>query len=84
MPLLRAFDDSKGRGVCRTCGAAIWWMQLVSGKRHPFNEQPNDPMRGTPVSAAPDEIRDGRRVLVIDAADSHFATCRDSRDWKKK
>jgi hypothetical protein len=81
--VLRAFDDSKGRGVCRTCGASIWWMQLVSGKRHPFNEQPNDPMRGTPVPQS-EELADGRRVLVIDASASHFATCKDSKDWKKK
>lgn len=80
MPLLRAFDDSKGRGVCRTCGAPIWWMQLVSGKRHPFNEASD---HGTPPPQA-EEIVSGRRVLVIDASASHFATCRDSKDWKSK
>ena len=80
MPLLRAFDDSKGRGVCRTCGAPIWWMLLVSGKRHPFNAAG---VHGTPAPAAPDEQKDGRRVLVIDAAHSHFASCKDAKDWKK-
>ena len=80
MPLLRAFDDSKGRGVCRTCGAPIWWMLLVSGKRHPFNEAGD---HGTPPSAAQDEQKAARRVLVIDAAHSHFASCKDAKDWKK-
>jgi hypothetical protein len=81
VPLLRAFDDSKGRGVCRTCGASIWWMQLVSGKRHPFNAAGDG---GTPPPAKAYESQDGRRVLVIDALASHFASCKDSRDWKKK
>ncbi len=78
--MLRAFEDSKGRGICRTCGAKLWWMLLVSGKRHPFNEAADG---GTPTPAAPDESQDGRRVLVIDASASHFATCKDSKDWKK-
>ena len=80
MPLLRAFDDSKGRAVCRTCGAPIWWMQLVSGKRHPFNEASDG---GTPTPAD-EEKRDGRRVLVIDSSKSHFSTCKDAKDWKRK
>lgn len=79
--MLRAFDDSKGRGNCRSCGADIWWMLLVSGKRHPFNAAGDG---GTPPPVAPDEEKAGRRVLVIDAAHSHFATCKDAKDWKKK
>lgn len=80
MPLLRALDDSKGRGVCRTCGAAIWWMQLVSGKRHPFNEAGDG---GTPVPVSEEQF-EGRRVLVIDASASHFASCQDAKDWKRR
>jgi hypothetical protein len=80
VPLLRAYDDSKGSGTCRTCGASIWWMALTSGKRHPFNAA----AAGAPPPHAFEEMQVGRRVLAIDASYSHFATCKDAKDWKKK
>jgi len=39
MPLLKIYADSKGRGTCRSCGAAIEWAKLTSGKRAPFDGQ---------------------------------------------
>jgi len=37
MAILLIYQDSRGLGRCRSCGAAIEWAELVSGKRMPFN-----------------------------------------------
>ncbi len=81
---LKAFDDSFGAGTCRTCGARIWWAELVSGKRHPFNAE----SRGEKPVALRTEVdltRYGSRlVAILEASASHFATCKDAKDWKKR
>lgn len=82
-PLL-AFDDSKGKQQCKSCHAPIWWYELVSGKRHPFDAQPD----GSPPDYQMTEVdipKYGRRLVAhIAAAVSHFATCPQSKDWKGK
>lgn len=84
MPELKAFDDSFGAGTCRTCGARIWWAELVSGKRHPFNAQSGGE-RPLYIRTEVDLARYGSRLVAhIEASASHFATCKDSKDWKKK
>lgn len=82
-PLL-AFDDSKGKQRCKSCREAIWWYELVSGKRHPFDAQAD----GSPPDYLMTEVdipTYGRRLVAhIEAAVSHFATCPDSAKWKSK
>ena len=69
---LHIYQDSKGQGQCRSCGAVIYWAELFgSGKRHPFNR---------PISAATtiDSLLPGGRTIEIidtDQVPSHFATC---------
>ena len=77
MAILRAYDDTKGRGSCRSCGADITWLELVSGKRMPFDGEPAY-VRTVQVG--------GRLVGEIDSTVSlsHFATCPQAKDWRKK
>lgn len=78
--ILKALDDTKGAGACRSCHAKIWWFELVSGKKHPFDAQPD----GTPPAFLQTELNEDRRLLGhIDAAVSHFATCPQSKAWKR-
>lgn len=70
MTTLQIYQDSKGDGTCRSCGAAIVWAELTSGKRHPFNA----PLI---VDGVP-QLAQGARVVETVAnypATSHFATC---------
>ena len=72
MTTLLIFQDSKGNGTCRACGAPIVWAELTSGKRHPFNY----PL--VIASVQPGMFDNaGRVVEQIDnrAQTSHFATC---------
>lgn len=73
---LTVFDDSKGFGVCRSCGAKLTWYELTSGKRHPFD--------GDPVYLQTEHTPARRLVGHIDRADSHFATCPQAGDWKRR
>lgn len=77
MPIMRVFDDTCGRGTCRSCGAGITWYELTTGKRHPFDGEP------TYVGTA---TVDGRLVGEIDTSvsTSHFATCPDAKDWRRR
>ena len=54
----------------------IEWAELTSGKRHPFD-------RIIPTDAA---SVGGRIVEEVDTATSpsHFQTCPDAKDWRKK
>lgn len=75
--ILKAWDDTRGApATCRSCGAAITWYELVSGKRHPFNGHDPVPLRTGHI--------DNRLVAYMDGADSHFATCPDAKAWKRR
>lgn len=82
---VKAFADSFGKPVvCRTCGARIVWAEMVSGKRHPFNAEAD----GAPpvfLRTEVDLAQYGSRLVAhLSASDSHFATCKDAKDWKTK
>jgi len=79
MPILKIYQDSKGPGTCRSCGAGITWAELVSGKRHPFDGEI------VPVRTQ-GSILDGRVIEDVDTSitASHFATCPDAKDWRRK
>ncbi len=79
--ILKALDDTKGFGLCRSCHAKMWWFELVSGKKHPFDAQPDG---SPPVYLQTERSDDGRLVGHIDSSVSHFATCPQSKNWKGK
>jgi hypothetical protein len=77
--LLRIFQDSRNHSACRSCGAPVEWAETATGKRMPF-----DPPIVTVPALMPAMI-DGRVVEDVDPATvSHFATCPDAKDWRRR
>lgn len=79
MPIMKIYQDSRGKGTCRSCGASIEWAELVSGKRHPFDGEI------MPVRTQ-GNILQGRVIEEVDTGitSSHFATCPDAKDWRTR
>jgi hypothetical protein len=79
MSILRLYQDSRGAGTCRSCGQAIEWAELISGKRAPFD-------RIIPVQTQAGVLEGARVIEDVDTAvsTSHFATCPDAKQWRKK
>jgi hypothetical protein len=80
MALLAVFDDSRGGGECRSCHAPVVWFEMAkTGKRNPFD--------GDPVYVRTEHDPETHRLIgYIDGSitPSHFATCPQSRDWRRK
>lgn len=79
MAIIRVYQDSKGPGRCRTCGASITWAEQVNGKRHPFDGE---------IVAVKIEggLLEGQRVIEhVDTSitTSHFATCPDAATHRR-
>jgi hypothetical protein len=75
------FQDSKGLGQCRSCGAVITWAETLNGKRMPFDgARVTGRVQGTAFNNAT------RAVEYVDTAvhASHFATCPDAAAWRRK
>lgn len=79
--ILKIYQDSKGPGRCRTCGASITWAELTSGKRHPFDGE-------IVVLRTQGSILegDGRVIEEVDLSvtSSHFATCPDADQHRRR
>ena len=66
--LVRVWANSRGRGVCRSCGAALTWATTITGKRMPFD---GDPVaRQTSHDAATRDL-----VEHLSADDVHWRSC---------
>jgi hypothetical protein len=81
MALLDIYQDSRGPGNCRSCGARVEWAELVkSGKRMPFDA----PI--VTVRTQGDILGGGRVVETVDTGvtASHFETCPDAPDWRRR
>lgn len=80
MAILRIYQDTRGRGRCRSCGAPVEWAELVTGKRMPFNP-PIVVVRTQGSMLAGD-----RTIEEVDSTVtlSHFATCPQAKDWRRK
>lgn len=80
MPILQIYRDTRGRAVCRSCGAPIEWAELTTGAKMPFDE---------PIVAVRTHAAGGIGARVIEDVDtsvtlSHFATCPDAERWRRK
>lgn len=77
MAILHIYQDSVGKGTCRSCGASITWAELTSGKRHPFNGTLTFPTHGG--------LLNGRVIEAVDTSitTSHFASCPDAKKWRR-
>lgn len=72
--------DSKGHARCRSCHAPIVWAEFrKSGKRMPFDA----PL--VVISAHSAETPTGTRMVeVVDLAQSHFASCPNADQHRRK
>jgi hypothetical protein len=81
MPILQIFQDSRGKGSCRSCGAPIEWAELVaSGKRMPFD---------APIVALKTHGNTLGGARIVEDVDttvtlSHFATCPNAKTWRRR
>lgn len=62
-------------GTCRSCGAAIRWIVMVSGKRMPVDAKP---AKLIVLDDMPEP-----RGAVVDCWTSHFATCPNAAQHRK-
>lgn len=80
--------------ACRSCGAAILWVQMESGKRMPLDATPTE--AGTVIIRCGPELgretghvetkaeAEARRASPSPVAfTSHFATCPQAGKWRK-
>lgn len=78
MAAIGIYQDSRGKGHCRSCGAAIEWAKTFRGKWMPFDgEIVAVRTQGSPI---------GNRVIeYVDTTvtPSHFATCPDAKAWRR-
>lgn len=80
MAILPIYQDSKGQGQCRSCGAAITWAELAkSGKRMPFDGEI------VVVRTEGDLLGGGRVIEHVDTSitASHFETCPNAAAHRK-
>jgi len=77
---MKIFQDSRQLSACRSCGAPIEWAESASTRaRVPFNA----PIRTVAVLLP--VLIDGRVVEDVDPMTiSHFATCPQRDDWRRK
>lgn len=80
MALIDIYQDSRGKGRCRSCGADVEWAEVVkSGKRIPFD--------GEIVTVRTQGgILESRIVETVDTGvtSSHFETCPQAKDWRRR
>jgi hypothetical protein len=76
MAELAIFQDSRGPGFCRSCGAAVEWAETARGARMPFNAI---------VVTRTQPTMTGRVIEYVDStvSRSHFATCPDAKTWRR-
>jgi hypothetical protein len=79
MTTLLIYQDSKGAGTCRACGAPIVWAELTSGKRHPFNA----PLTVAGIQPGMFDERTVERVENREQT-SHFATCPQASAFRRE
>ena len=78
MKTIQIFADSRGRGVCRGCGAPIEWAVVVaSGKKMPFDV----PIVEVSGHRDPDT---GRDVHVVSLEGNHWASCPQRAQFTRK
>ena len=72
---VRCLADTRGRGTCKACGAALTWMQTIAGKRMCFD--------GDPVALKTEHSEDRRLVEVFSSDDVHWSRCPQAGQFKR-
>jgi hypothetical protein len=80
MAIIRIYQDSKGRGVCRSCKASIEWAETIAGKKMPFDP----PIVAVRIQGNP--IGDARVIEEVDTSvtSTHWATCPDAKSFHRR
>lgn len=65
------------RGTCRSCGAAVLWVETDSGKRMPLDAEPE---RRFVIEAGVSPMK----ARLRNTYQSHFSTCVDADRWRKE
>lgn len=69
---------------CKTCGAAIRWVSMKSGKLMPLDATPEKRIVIRGPFLQPDRVTmAGEFAEVVDTYVSHFATCPDAPQHRK-
>ena len=71
----KVFDDTRGYGTCRSCGAKLVWYETLAKRRMPLERD---------AVAVQSEHVDGRLVLHFAAEDSHFVQCPDAARFRRR
>jgi hypothetical protein len=79
MAKTQIYGDTRGKSVCKSCGAPIEWAEMVaSGRKMPFDGE---------IVAVRTEHEPGshRLIEIVDLAVSisHFATCPNASNFRK-
>lgn len=61
---------------CRSCKARVTFYKTANGKWHPFN--------GDPPLEIQEDFLEGAPKAFIQASESHFVTCPDAAEWRKR
>ncbi len=80
MSEIHIYADSRGFGSCKSCQAKIEWAENTNTHRKiPFNDEI------VPVRSYHEETTH-RLIEVVDStvSISHFATCPQSKEWRRK
>lgn len=78
MAEIAIYQDSKGRGTCRSCGAPIEWAETLRGKRMPFDA----PIL---VLRTQGSVLEERGVVeFVDGDRNHFVTCPQAKQWSRR
>jgi hypothetical protein len=75
--LIRLFDDSQSKGICRGCGATITWFDTLNDRKMPMNA-------GAVARKSEADMAVGRVVVYFSVADSHWATCDQRAQFKRR
>lgn len=75
---IRVFATPVKPGYCRGCNATIDWYRTLNDKAMPMNGF------ARPQKVEPDPEHGGRRVAFFSSADSHFATCPQSKRFSRR
>jgi hypothetical protein len=80
MPTIQIFQDPKGPGTCRSCGAAITWAETIRGKKIPLDGRDVVAVRteGNPIRERVIELIDTGITKV------HFETCPEAEKWRRR
>jgi hypothetical protein len=69
---------------CRSCEAEVIWADTKHGKKMPLDAKPTSKGNLVFVGGVARTVTDEDRRLHRETYTSHFSTCADAGDWRKR